>query len=163
MWAARFYGPALVWAVRAAEILMRDFVLAPHFMQEGHSWTRSLRMGSKILGSNEWNRAFAKAEEWWGPFDEPLTTDDSNAWQVWVSRVVKLRGDIIHGRPVTDATHEESLRVLGFVERMLTWYPQRFLVSPRHPMSQEFLAALEAARREMGNEPNSHPTAAEGS
>ncbi|MGH2447389.1 MAG: hypothetical protein ACRDFS_02115, partial [Chloroflexota bacterium] len=109
LWMADFYAPSLVWAVRAAEVLMRDFVLAPHFMLEGTSWARSLRLGSKVLGSSDWKAAFVKAEEWWGPFDEPLTTDESNAWQVWIANVVTLRGHVIHGRPVPDVTRDESL------------------------------------------------------
>ena len=129
-----------------------DFVLAPHFMLDGTSWARSLRLGSKVLGSSDWKAAFAKADEWWGPFDQPLTTEDSNAWQVWISNVVTLRGHVIHGRPVPDVTREESQKVLAFVERMLTWFPQRFMASPRHPMSKEFVGALEAARRHLDEE-----------
>lgn len=73
-------GAALVWAVRAAEILMRDFVLTPHFLEEGYDWSRAMRRASNVLGDSDWRKAFARAEEWYGPFDEPLMDNDDNAW-----------------------------------------------------------------------------------
>src|SRR5262245_11148139 len=87
-------GPAFVWAVRAAEIFMRDFVLAPHFMLKGLPWRKAWQKGSQVLGTSNWAKAFAKADEWYGPFDEPLTTDSRNAWKVWTKEAVLARGRI---------------------------------------------------------------------
>lgn len=140
-----FPGPALIWAVRAAEVLMRDFVLAPHFMQAGETWHQALKRGSRVLGDSSWTRAFAKADEWWGPFDEPLTEDGRNAWDAWATEVLRRRGDIVHGRPVSDVTLDEAAQTIAFVDRMGSWYSQRFLVSPRHPINGEFRAVVDAA------------------
>jgi hypothetical protein len=142
---AGYPGPALVWAVRAAELFMRDFVLAPHYMDEGLDWAGSMKRGSDLLGNagqSGWRKALAAAEDWWGPFDEPLTEAGDNAWEFWNDHVVRRRGDIVHGRPVTDVTAEEAREVLAFVDRMSTWYPQRFLTSTTHPISREFRAIL---------------------
>src|SRR5262249_6713653 len=99
---------AVVWAVRSAEILFRDFVLAPHFIELGFSWDEAMRRGSMILGDSKWENAFAKVEEWYGPFDEPVTEDDQNAWRVWVTQCVRRRGAIVHGKCVPEATTDEA-------------------------------------------------------
>lgn len=145
---AGFHGPAFVWAVRASETLMRDYVLAPHFMEEGTSWSNAMRKGSKILGSSDWRAAFAKAEEWYGPFDEPLTVEGDNAWNYWEKAVVRIRGDIVHGRPVPIPTVEEATSVCDFADRMATWYAQRFMTSDIHPLGREFRRLLRTAAEE---------------
>ena len=139
---AGFPGPSLVWSVRAAEILIRDFVLAPHFLSEGADWATAMRNGSNVLSSSSWKKAFAKAEEWYGPFDEPLTEDGSNAWRFWMGYIIRRRGDVIHGRPVPEVTVEEAEEVLAFADRMATWFSQRFLTSTRHPIGQRFRELL---------------------
>ena len=58
-----FPGPSLVWSVRAAEILLRDFVLTPHFLSEGADWPRAMRQGSNVLGTSLCPAAFAMAED----------------------------------------------------------------------------------------------------
>jgi hypothetical protein len=161
---AGFHAPALVWAVRAAEILMRDFVLAPYFLTKGEPWKRAMRKGSEVLGDSSWKRAFAKAEEWFGPFDEPLTTDDLNAWHVWTKQVVRRRGDVIHGRAVADVSAEEAAQAVAFAERMTSWYAQRFLTSDTHPIGQMFRALLASLPRDDGpGAMSARPTEAEGS
>ncbi len=135
---AGFYGPALVWAVRAAEILLRDFVLAPHFVEQGHDWESAMQRGSNILGNSKWERALAKAEEWYGPFDEPLTEDGGNAWRYWQGTILRRRGGIVHGRAVPDVSADESAEAITFAEQMATWFALRFLVSSTHPNGQRF-------------------------
>jgi hypothetical protein len=153
LWRSGFDGPALVWAVRSAEVLMRDYVLAPYFMMEGETWARSLKKGSRVLGSSNWAEAFAKAEEWWGPFDEAMTEDGRQAWTVWSEAVVGLRGDIVHGRAVPDVTHKEAADAIVFVHRMIEWYMLRFLASPKHPSNRALVAVLEDIRRTLGPGP----------
>lgn len=140
---AGFAGPSLVWSVRAAEILVRDFHLLPHFLEAGHDWNRAVKEAAGLLGNSNWSAAFAAAEEWYGPFDVPLTDDEQDAWQVWKRTVVRRRGDVVHGRPVVDVTSDEAAGVLAFTERMATWYSQRFLTSPKHPIGAIFRQALE--------------------
>jgi len=150
---AGFPGPSLVWAVRAAEILVRDFVLTPYFIEQGFDWAQAMRRGSKVLGDSDWRRAFAKAEEWYGPFDEPLTEDGSNAWNYWTGAIVRRRGDVVHGRAVADVSPEEAAEACAFAERMASWFAQRFITSETHPMRRKFRllfadAAAEAGRGE---------------
>jgi hypothetical protein len=137
-----FTNASLVWAVRAAEILLRDFVLTPHFLELGESWDRAMKSGAHVLGDGNWKQAFTKANEWYGPFDEPLTTDEENAWKAW-DRVVRRRGDIVHGRAVVDVTQDEAKAALDFGERMASWYAQRFLTTERHPIGRQFKATLD--------------------
>lgn len=139
---AGFPGPSLVWAVRAAELLMRDFVLTPYFIEQGYDWSQAMRKGSRVLGDGSWRRAFAKVEEWYGPFDEPLLEDDSNAWAYWTGAIVRRRGDVVHGRPVPEVTEQEAAEACAFADRMASWFAQRFLTSERHPMGRKFRELL---------------------
>jgi hypothetical protein len=137
------HAVAYVWAVRSAEILLRDFVLAPHFIELGDDWDKAMRRGSSELGSSNWKGAFSKAEEWYGPFDTPMTEGDENAWAVWTSRVVRRRGDLVHGSPVHEPDREEARDAIAFSERMATWYAQRLTTSERHPAGKAFREVLE--------------------
>jgi HEPN domain-containing protein len=140
---AGYPSAAFVWSVRAAEILLRDFVLTPHFLEQGCDWDEAMDKGSDVLGSSNWDRAFAKAEEWYGPFDRPLTEADRNAWKFWAKKVVPRRGELIHGRPVADASAKEAAEAIDFAERMATWFSQRFMFSStRHPSGQWLRDAL---------------------
>lgn len=142
---AGFPGPSLVWSVRSAEMLMRYFVLAPHYMEQGLPWESAMKEGSRKLGANNWADAFKAAEEWYGPFDEPLTEEGDNAFRVWIEHVVRVRHALVHGDPIESIERAAAEIALGFADRMATWYAQRFLVSSRHPISREFREALEAA------------------
>lgn len=141
MFDAGFPSASFVWAVRAAEILLRDVALAPHFLALGLDWDKAMRQGSNVPGDSKWGEAFAKAEAWYGPFDEPLTTDDRDAWTVW-DRIVRRREDLIHGRPVEDAGNDEAAEVIDFAERMATWYAHRLRTITRHPIGKAFRDAL---------------------
>ncbi len=122
---------------------MREFVLSPHYLEQGLPWDKAMRKGSKLLGHSAWTKAFAKVDEWYGPFDEPLTDDERNAWEVWETRIVRTRGEFVHGALVTDATVEQATDAIEFAERMSSWYAQRFLTSTRHPIGVSFRAALD--------------------
>jgi hypothetical protein len=126
-------------------MFMRYFVLAPHYMEGGSSWEEAMALGRKKLGANNWAKAFKAAEDWYGPFDQPLTEEGDNAFRVWIDHVVRLRHDLVHGDPMDPLPAGAAAEALGFADRMATWYPQRFLVSPRHPLYREFRQALDAA------------------
>lgn len=143
------YSQSLVWSVRATEILVRDALVAPRFVGEGQTIPLAIRSASRILGTSNWERAFARIEEWYGPFDDALTEDAEDAWRVWSARIVKRRGDLVHGRLVPPATEDESDRVLRFADRMATWFPQRLLVAGKHPLNHAFREAIELAVAEM--------------
>lgn len=142
---AGYSAPALVWAVRAAEILMRDYVLAPYYIGQGDSFANAMRKGSNVLGTSAWDRAFQKVDEWWGPFegeDAALMEDDSSAWKFWSGSIVRRRGQVVHGNAVPDVTTGEAAEVCAFGERMATWFQQRFVVSETHPLGIEFRRLL---------------------
>jgi hypothetical protein len=61
-----------------------------------------------------------------------------HSWESWKDHVVRRRGGVVHGRPVPDVNTAEALEVLDFVDRMATWYPQRFLTSQAHPIARTF-------------------------
>jgi len=143
---AEFHGPAYVWAVRAAEVFMRDFVLAPRFMLEGDPWRKAWAKGSNVLGSSNWAKAFKSADRWYGPFDEPLTTDDRNAWKAWTKGAIIARGHVVHGHAIHPPTSDEAAGAIAFVDRLISWWTQRLITSDRHPAGQEFRDALDAAR-----------------
>lgn len=142
--AAGFPDAALVWAVRASEIFVREFVLAPHYVQDGDNWTRAVRKARRDLDKG-WAVAMSKAEDWYGPFDEPLTTDGQNAWVYWKGTIVRRRAEVVHGNAAPDVTEEEALLVIGFARRLSSWWVQRFVVSDRHPLGQSFMALLRDA------------------
>lgn len=139
--AAGFPDAALVWAVRASEIFVREFVLAPHYVQAGDDWTRAVRKARRDMDKG-WTVAMGKAEEWYGPFDEPLTAGGQNAWAYWKGTVVRRRAEVVHGNVAPDVTEEEALLVIGFARRLSSWWVQRFFVSDRHPLGQSLLALL---------------------
>jgi hypothetical protein len=111
-----------------------------------------MRKGSTVLGSSDWKRAFAKAEEWYGRFDEPLTEDGSNAWSYWSGAIVRRRGDMVHGRAVADVSLDEATEACAFAERMATWFAQRFLASRQHSFGRTFKELLIAAGKYIGSE-----------
>lgn len=85
---------------------------------------------------------------------EPLTTEGDHAWEYWKQHIV-VRGDIVHGRAVADVDEAEAREVLAFVERMATWYPQRFRTSGKHPLSHEVRELLaELAAQYWAGEPS---------
>ena len=136
------HSAALVWAVRSAENFMRYFVLAPHFMETGSTWAEAMELGRRELGSGRWARAFRSVERWYGPFDRPLTESGSGAWDTWIDGVVQDRHDLVHGNEVPEPTAEQASAAIDFVARMMTWFPQRFLVGEKHPIGRAFRAAL---------------------
>jgi hypothetical protein len=71
--AAGFHSAAVVWAVRATEVLMRDFLLAPYYVERGLSFEQAIERGSRDLGSAKWNAAFRLVAKRYGPFDPALT------------------------------------------------------------------------------------------
>ena len=156
------HAAAYVWAVRSAEILMRDFVLTPHFVELGYEWDKAMRKGFKVLGNSNWKRAFAKADEWYGPFDTLLTEDEEVAFDVWTAHIVQRRGELIHGAPVYEPDAEEAASAIAFAERMASWYAQRITLSERHPAGRAFremLAALFEEKRQPDHVGNDGPDA----
>ena len=139
-----FHNAAVVWTVRAAEMFMREYVLTPHFLEEGDEWPRAMRRASNELGSSNWVRAFALVQQWWGPFPRATVVDGTGAWDVWTRVALRRRGDIVHGRAVTDITQDAADEAIRFVDAMSVYYQRTFLTSERHPMGALFRERLAA-------------------
>jgi hypothetical protein len=112
-------------------------------MLNGPPWRKARDKGSGVLGSNRWAQAFAKADEWCGPFDKALTTDDRDAWTVWIKDAVPLRHQIVHGELVDMPQVQVVTDAIAFVDRLISWWTQRLVTSDRHPAGQEFREGLE--------------------
>lgn len=141
---AGFPDAALVWAVRASEIFVRDFILLPHYLESGMPWPRAVKKARRDLQAG-WGVALQQAEEWYGPFDEPLMADGQNAWAYWKGTIIGRRGEVVHGNIAPDVTVEEAEQVIAFARRLSSWWVQGFFVSERHPLGQGLLSLLRAA------------------
>ena len=51
-----------------------------------------------MFASSNWTNAYGELESLVGSLDKMLTVDGRDAFRSWVSTVVTLRGDVIHGR-----------------------------------------------------------------
>lgn len=138
-----FPSPAFVWAVRAVEIFYKDFLLAPHFY-EG-DWETAVRKANKLFGSSKWDKAIAKIEEVFGPLDEMVTELGNDALDVWVKQIVRMRGDIVHGRRNADA--ETAQLAVGYADQLITQLKLRVVVTRKHPFSDIFMGIIEQGRR----------------
>lgn len=96
-------SPALVWAVRAAEIFFKDFLLTPHFFEVHGDWAKAIKEARKLFGSGDWNKAIARVDQVYGPLDKMIAEGGADALRVWTRDVVRLRGDVVHGRINVDS------------------------------------------------------------
>lgn len=128
-----FYDQAFVWAVRAVEIFMREFVLAPIYA-ETRGWKKGLRKAGKTFGHGRWQPALLEVERLVGPLDEMLTESGENAYRHWEKRIVGQRGDIVHGLHGADATADETSIAIEFAEQLILQIKLRLIVSKTHPL-----------------------------
>src|SRR5262249_43285797 len=99
---AGFAGPALVWAVRSVELFVKAFLVTPVYFDgsESKGWGRAFKRASKDFGSSNWKKAMAVVQARYGPLDPMLTEDGADAYEVWETTVVRIRGAIVHGELV---------------------------------------------------------------
>lgn len=136
-------SPALIWAVRAVEVFYKEFLLAPHFF-EG-DWQQAVRKASKLFGSSNWNKAIAKVDEVFGPLDEMVTDLGNDALDVWIREIVRLRGDVVHGR--VNADPDTARLAVDYAEQLVTQLKLRVIVSQKHPFADAFFGIIEQARK----------------
>lgn len=129
---AGFPTPAFVWAVRSAEMFLRDCVLFCHFFEESGDVDKALKKARRVLRKGKWAAAIRFVETEFGPFDQALTTDGENAWAVWQRWHVSARGEMVHGR--MEATSEQAQWTIDFAERFISWFSQRLATSERGPL-----------------------------
>ncbi len=135
-----------MWAVRSAEMLMREVLLMPHFMAQGKSWDAARHHAIEVMGGSaqRWRRAFDLMADWYN-LDPALTEDNADAWAVWRTDLVRRRGDLVHGRMVPDATAAEAAEAINFVWQMVRWYAMR-LMGKDHPVGVQLREMLDGAR-----------------
>jgi hypothetical protein len=171
--ASEFPGPAYVWAVRSIEIFIKEVMLLPVFLEEiegepddfDRVWTDSWKQVRECFRNDRWDAALCKVQDAYGALDPlPLTDDGEDVWSVWKSRIVRRRGDTVHGRPTDegDPTPPEAELVVEWAEQMMTQLTLRLTLTT-HPLHDLFAATFERARQayqdEQGHGPtgNSHP------
>lgn len=135
-----FPGPAYVWAVRSVEMFFKEFLLAPHFYEQaGQDWWKALKLAEREFGSSNWKRAMEKVEEVYGPLDPMLTDDDQDPFQVWRTGIVRVRGDIVHGR--MGGLAQSANLVIAWAEQLVLQMKLRLIVARKHPVSKAFIDA----------------------
>lgn len=140
-----FHGPSFVWAVRAAEIFTREFLLMPLFLDEENGVAKALRRASKVFGPGNWAKAYARLEEYVGPIDKMLTDTDEDAWTHWKRHASEIRGHVVHGQ--AEVTAELADWAIAYVGQLFKQMVLRMIVSGKHPASDVFMNVVEAARQ----------------
>lgn len=135
-------SPAFVWAVRAVEVFYKEFLLAPHFY-EG-DWALAVRKANKLFGSSNWSKAVAKVDEVFGPLDKVVTDVGSDALDVWIKQIVRIRGDIVHGR--ADTGLETADLAVRYADQLITQLKLRVVATQKHPFSSVFMRIIETGQ-----------------
>lgn len=127
-----FTDPAFVWAVRAVEIFVRECLLLPLYYEETGDLDTAYKKAHKIFGSGNWTGVIDTATKFYGPFDQPLTDTDEDAWAHWKRAAVSGRGEVVHG--YSSVSREEVEWVQSYADRFMSWWAQRLFVADRGPM-----------------------------
>lgn len=141
---AGYPSPALVWAVRSVEIFLKEFVLSARYTAEGVSWDRAFRKAGKLFDKLSWRNAFDEINEVFGPLDPMAGESGRDALDTWSAEVVPMRHNIVHGK--AEATDHEADWAVAFAEQLILQLKLRLLVAGKHPFSEIFRHAYEAAR-----------------
>lgn len=150
-----FTDPAFVWAVRAVEIFVRECLLFPLYYEELGDLGAAHKRACNVFGSGNWARALDVASKFYGPFDQPLTDADEDAWAHWRRVAVGNRGEVVHGR--STVSREEVEWVQSYGERFMSWWAQRLFVADRGPLRGvliELIEEIRAGRKEAANDEN---------
>jgi hypothetical protein len=142
---AGFPSAAFVWAVRAVEMFVREFLMAPAYFDGGGyaEWMRAMKKARKAFGRNNWRKARAVVEKEWGPIAPLLTESGDDVWQDWVDSAVLARHDVVHGNG--EVTTEEVRAALEYAEALIPALRRQMLDTDKHPAGDLFLTQLKAA------------------
>ena len=141
---AGFHGAAFVWAVRAAEVFTREFLLMPLFIDEENGIEGALRRARKVFGSGNWLKAYARLEEYVGPIDMMLTDTNEDAWRHWNRHASDTRGNVVHGN--AEITSDLADWAIAYASQLFTQMVMRIVVSGKHPASDPFMKVVEDPR-----------------
>ena len=139
-------GPALVWAVRAVEIFLKEFVLPASFVStDPHAeWERAVRKARNHFDTLKWDKAFKKINEAFGPLDPMQTESGRDASEVWNKNIVVARHHIVHGRE--EASLAEAAEAIRFADQLTLQLKLRLIVAGEHPLSDVFKSIYNQAR-----------------
>ncbi len=137
-----FYSAAFVWSVRSIEIFLKEVCLLPIYFEQTGDFEWSWKKVRNTFGSSNWRKSMKIIEDTYGPFDEMITKEGENVWEVWNRVFVPKRGEIVHGR----AEAQEELATLGvrWAELFRSQFTLRLIAANRHPVSTLFLRLLES-------------------
>jgi hypothetical protein len=145
-----YAGCAYVWAVRSVEILFEEFMLLPYFLdQTGGDWKAARKKASRTFGSANWTKALETINGAYGPLDPMLTEDGEDIWQIWSTRVVARRGQIVHGE--TECDLSEAKTIVQWAKQIAVQLKMRLIVGQKHPLADIFMAILGQARASSGD------------
>ena len=145
--AAGFPSPAFVWAVRSAEIFMREAVLFPYFYEQTDDVPLAFRKAQQVFGNgSKWTKALAYVRDQFGlDLSDALTDDGRDAFAVWQTEGVMGRHSMAHG--FAEATPEDAERAIAFVDRFIEYFSQRLVIADRGPLRGVLRSAFEEAKR----------------
>lgn len=139
-----FTDPGFVWAVRAVEIFVRECLLFPIYYEELGDLNAAYKKACKVFGSGGWGRSIDLATKFYGPFDQPLTDADEDAWVHWKRVAVANRGEVVHGH--SNVSREEAEWAHSYADRFMSWWAQRLFVADRGPLRGVLMELIEGIR-----------------
>lgn len=141
MSSAGFHTPAYVWAVRSIEVFVKEVMLLPiYFGQSGGDFNSSWKKTQKVFGSSNWGPAMKLVDDTFGPLDPMVTDDGKEVWAEWKSKVLRRRGEFVHG--VAEADSDEAKLIITWAEMMRTQLTLRLIAAKKHPLHDLFMALL---------------------
>lgn len=143
-----FPSPAFVWAVRSAEIFLREALLFPIWFAETGDVEHSFREVRRSFGDGgRWNLSIRRVREAYGlegDDHDALTDSGEDAFAAWTRDFVGPRGEIVHGRTEADDYMAET--AIAFTDRMREWFTIRVVASDRGPFAGTLREIFEQAR-----------------
>lgn len=135
-----FYSPSFVWSVRSVEIFVKEVCLLPIYFEETGDFNTSWRRVRLTFGSSKWQSAMKVVEETYGPFEEMITEDGENVWEVWKTVFVRKRGEVAHGR--TEAGEDLARLAVQWADQFRSQFTMRLIAAGQHPLASLFVQLL---------------------
>jgi hypothetical protein len=128
---------------------MKEVMLTPLFLDEADGdWIKAMRKAAKLFGPSQWHRAMDRVQREVGPLDPLVMTDGGDAYEHWAGAIVRLRGDIVHGR--ADADQSTAEVVVGYARQLVQQLNMRLIVGRRHPMYDQFMDLITEMQKALG-------------
>jgi HEPN domain-containing protein len=150
---AGFSSPAFVWAIRSAEIFIREALLFPLEFEATGDVRASF---SKVRGfhrSDQWSRSIARIREAYGlrgAHDTALTESGEDLFGAWSRDFVRPRAEVVHGRAEVDEAMARA--AIAFTDRIRVWLTARIVGSDEGPLAGTLRNLFEQARAQYEEE-----------